>query len=185
MVKKPEKGFLFHEKEQSFDDLKNYVSLIDKDEWNLWDYRQKKTITHSQTKSIKVKWIPLNVKHFDRQKIEYNEPYYTDIYSLLKPTFEKLEKFYDGEVYKILLVKMNKQSRIPPHIDSGFSLEEVHRIHIPIITNEKVYFGCDGRSINMKYGEIVEINNLKTHWVINNSDQERIHLIVDIIENSN
>ena len=37
--------------------------------------------------------------------------------------------------------------------------------------------------MNMKVGNLYEINNSLKHWVVNRSQQDRIHLIVDVIEN--
>jgi hypothetical protein len=48
------------------------------------------------------------------------------------------------------------------------------------VTNEKCIFEVDNEEINMKMGEIWEIDNFnKEHSVVNNGDMDRIHLIVD------
>jgi aspartyl/asparaginyl beta-hydroxylase (cupin superfamily) len=65
-------------------------------------------------------------------------------------------------------------------MDSGYSLESCNRIHIPIITNNEVYFTVGGERKNLKDGEMWQINNNnKMHSVENNSNQDRIHLITD------
>ena len=46
-----------------------------------------------------------------------------------------------------------------------------------------VYFYVDDGVLNMLEGECWEINNMKSHEVINNSDEDRIHLMIDIIPN--
>ena len=53
-------------------------------------------------------------------------------------------------------------------------------MHIPIITNEKVFFQVGDEIKIFKEGEIWKINNTgKSHSVVNNSNEDRVHLIVD------
>ena len=59
-----------------------------------------------------------------------------------------------------------------------------HRIHVPIITNDEVVFSVGGEELNMREGEMWEINNATLHAVENRSEQDRIHLIVDWVPNS-
>jgi aspartyl/asparaginyl beta-hydroxylase (cupin superfamily) len=53
------------------------------------------------------------------------------------------------------------------------------RTHIPIITNSEVTFIVGGETKYLKEGEIWEIDNSKEHSVNNNSNVDRIHLIMD------
>jgi len=76
-----------------------------------------------------------------------------------------------------------KGQKINSHKDFGELFETSHRIHIPLITNDKVNFFIDRRNYNFKVGEVVEINNLKFHSVENDSEYDRIHLIIDYTPN--
>jgi aspartyl/asparaginyl beta-hydroxylase (cupin superfamily) len=77
---------------------------------------------------------------------------------------------------------LKSNSKIDKHIDAGKSLSICHRVHIPIITNKNVLFEIDNEIKNLKEGEMWEINNSeKIHSVVNNSNTDRIHLIVDWI----
>jgi aspartyl/asparaginyl beta-hydroxylase (cupin superfamily) len=57
------------------------------------------------------------------------------------------------------------------------------RNHVPIITSGNVIFGVGSERVNMQIGECWEINNYRFHWVDNNSDIDRVHLLVDIMPN--
>jgi aspartyl/asparaginyl beta-hydroxylase (cupin superfamily) len=72
---------------------------------------------------------------------------------------------------------------IQPHQDGGDYLDVVRRHHIPIVTSPEVLFFIDGRGINMREGELWEINNMLRHEVQNPSSIDRVHLMVDIIPN--
>ena len=72
--------------------------------------------------------------------------------------------------------------------DSGGSLGKLARLHFPIKTNDKVLFtvwDCDGREqcVNMKEGECWFLDTRKPHRAINAGNEERIHLVVDILVN--
>jgi hypothetical protein len=97
---------------------------------------------------------------------------------------QKIKKLYVnqyglGEFKRIILTKLNANSNIDMHQDLGASLENCIRTHIPIITNSNVYFVVGGEKKNMKIGEIWEIDNKKPHMVINKSNFDRVHLIID------
>ena len=68
------------------------------------------------------------------------------------------------------------------NIDGGTSLEKCRRTHIPIITNEKNVFKVGPEIKHLKVGEIWEIDNTMQHAVRNNSDEPRVHLIIDYME---
>lgn len=73
---------------------------------------------------------------------------------------------------------------IKPHRDIGYSLEHGKiRIHIPIITNEKVEILLDKKPVNMKAGETWYCNFHITHEVHNRSNAPRMHLIMDCLVN--
>jgi len=84
------------------------------------------------------------------------------------------------------LVKLTAKKSIRPHVDVvGFSLVVCRRIHIPIETNDECYFTVGDDKRNLKVGELWEINNDKKEHSVNNfGDTDRIHLIVDWIEES-
>jgi len=55
------------------------------------------------------------------------------------------------------------------------------RIHIPITTNEKVWFFCNGEFFHMPAGEVWTVNNSSDHAVINDHPtKERTHIIFDV-----
>jgi aspartyl/asparaginyl beta-hydroxylase (cupin superfamily) len=57
-----------------------------------------------------------------------------------------------------------------------------NRVHIPIITNKDVFFKIEDQIKQLKEGEMWEINNSeRLHSVENNSNKDRIHLIIDWI----
>lgn len=112
---------------------------------------------------------------------------YINFIIFLSPLLKKIKiRYGNGSILKMQLSKMcGKNSIIHPHSDIGLIFRFSHRIHIPIITNENVDFFVDDKKFNLKTNNVYEINNSKIHSVLNRNQNsfERIHLIVDFIEN--
>jgi hypothetical protein len=132
---------------------------------------------HGKTNSIFVSNFPLTWNGIG-YPFSVNK---TELYNLIKPIISDLETRLGGKVGRVLFTKLLAKSSIPQHQDNGYYLNSVHRCHIPIITNEKIMFTVGDQTINMKHGICIEINNDITHGVINDSDRDRVHLIIDII----
>lgn len=103
------------------------------------------------------------------------------LYKLLLPIINELEIKMCGKAARVLLIKLNAHKDVTIHTDSGSYLNTVRRFHIPIITNDNVFYTVNDEKINMKEGDCWEINNRKPHSVDNKSDQDRIHLLIDIM----
>ena len=54
------------------------------------------------------------------------------------------------------------------------------RLHLPIITNERVTFFVGGEHIRMQTGRLYYVNFSKRHFVRNDGDEARIHLVMDL-----
>ena len=93
------------------------------------------------------------------------------------------EKLNLASVKQAILARLRAHSEIKPHKDSiGSIVRKTHRIHVPVITNEKCSFTVSKESRNLKVGEIWIIDNVhKVHSVNNLGDIDRVHLIIDAI----
>ena len=154
----------------------NKLNTLTDEDWNAYTFRQDEYEVHSQTKTI---------------PILYDESYSAFIgkrskfYDMFESDVDELNKLYhtilgEGDIIRIEIVNIPPHSEVPLHIDYGSSLDLHNRTHIPLKTTEGCVFTVGGDSKHLKVGEVWEINNgEQTHGVINNSDVERIHMIVD------
>lgn len=112
-------------------------------------------------------------------------PIYAEFAEVVQPIVDHIADYYqdNGFVVRILLAKLRAGAKIEEHVDSGYSLLTVHRVHIPVITNDETVFFVGGESKQMRAGEFWEIDNSKTHAVENNSGEDRVHMIVDWMPN--
>jgi len=160
------------------ENLKNKLADIDKTVWKEFTFRQETFDVHAKTLTIPL----IFSKDFESENVNYHPSFerFTDEIKVLTAIFE--EKLGFGYITRAILVNLTANSVIPEHIDSGSSLDACHRMHIPLITNDQCEFRVGDELMHMKVGEIWEINNTnKIHSVKNNSNQDRIHLIVDWI----
>jgi hypothetical protein len=119
----------------------------------------------------------------------YNPTYrdlYTEFRRELKPIFDFIADYFggDGYIVRALFARLAAGGRIDTHTDGLYSLLKCHRIHIPIITNDRVSFTIGGETRMLGEGEMWEINNATLHAVDNRGDADRIHLIIDWVPNS-
>lgn len=94
---------------------------------------------------------------------------------------ELIERHYPpgGTIIRAMAAKLLAGGRINPHFDSHPTFRKSHRIHVPITTNNRVRFMIDGRPYRLNVGEAYEINNQKTHSVMNSGTDDRVTFIFD------
>jgi len=142
--------------------------------------REQRFDVHSDTRTL----LCIHFDNYDYAKQQVH-PIYEDLREDVEPIVAHIADFYqdNGFVASLIFAKLLPGGKIPRHADGGYSLMKVHRIHIPIVTNEQNIFFVNGEEKNMRTGEVWEINNALIHMVENRSDQERIHLIIDWMPN--
>lgn len=86
-----------------------------------------------------------------------------------------------GTIIRAMAAKLLSGGRINPHFDSHASFRHSHRIHVPITTNSRVRFMIDGKPFRLEVGSAYEINNQKTHSVMNSGPEDRITFIFDYL----
>lgn len=158
--------------------LKKYNS-----EWFLNTTRQDAFGVHKYTNSIFIYDHDANWKKNTKYSIEKatNDE---DMLNLISPIIKVLEEKHNGKVGKVLFIRLSSSKNIDKHVDVGDYLESIRRHHVPIITNDNVSFVVGNETKTMRIGEIWEVNNNKMHEVLNAGDDERVHLLIDIIPNN-
>lgn len=84
----------------------------------------------------------------------------------------------------VLITKIRPGGKILPHIDRGNHVETTWKYYITINSAPGADFCCevDGQveRYNPKNGDVYEFDNRKLHWVDNDSNEDRVSLIVCI-----
>lgn len=152
------------------DSIKQKLKGLD---WDKYTFRQDSYSVHRQTKTVPLIW------HENDKNIK------CDTLQLFESEISTLSEYLNinigtGYLYSAILINLPAKSYIRTHIDAAYIFKLSSRLHIPIITNDKCIFIVDNEKKQMKPGEIWEINNdLKSHSVKNDGDDDRIHLLID------
>lgn len=98
------------------------------------------------------------------------------------PLAEVLDMF-KGKITRVRLAYLKSHFDIKPHVD--YDPSYIVRFHIPLITNTEVRCfmlrGKDEAEVHLPAdGKVYFFNSGLKHWVKNDSDQWRLHLIVDV-----
>jgi len=146
--------------------------------------RESQSYPHHNTSSWFLRHTAsFNIQHTPKVYSHSNWNLVPELWVEIKEVFK--DKFNNFEIVRALVVNLPAGTDIPIHLDAGDNLMYCHRCHVPIITNDNVIFTVNKTSLNMKEGEIHEINNSKHHSVHNNGTEDRYHLIFDIEEDFN
>jgi len=161
------------------DAIKSALNAVPDEKWRE-SGREKRFDIHRHTEAL------LLVKFED---FRFTDPEATALYqhfqTVVQPLVDHIANYYqdNGFVVRMIFAKLLPGGKIPEHTDTGYSLLNCHRVHIPIITNDDNLFYVGGELKRMQVGELWEINNASPHAVDNCSAEDRVHLIIDWMPN--
>jgi len=160
-------------------DLRRAVLGISEDVWNAENAgKPNKFEVLDQTRHIVFRFVdsPRDWRgSHDRQAW----PQWRDV---LEPVMVQAVRSYGyvrGQFPRVMLARMPAGGVIHPHIDANPAARWPHKIHVPLTTNAGVVCFFGGEEHHFPAGEAVEVNNLGRHWVRNNGDTDRVHLIFE------
>jgi hypothetical protein len=179
---KTEENFKFkYHKNYDITEIKNKILEIE-EKWTEDTSRQELFQVHKETTTVFLADYPLEWELNSGYVGTVREPD-SLLWKLVEPIVKDLEIIHNGKAGRVIFPKLPANKNIPAHTDGGDYLDVVRRHHIPIITNNNVFFRTGDETLNMAEGECWEINNMKNHEVNNKSNQDRVHLLIDIIPN--
>lgn len=161
------------------------LNTITEEQWGNHTHRNQSFRVHKHTNTLDILWDKSSLSTGQPGKKDednYNQIDFDFIKQQLEPIYKK--HYGEGEFIRVLIPRLSPGGYIPKHRDGGKSLMQVKRTHIPLITNKDIIFKVGDTTKNLKAGEVWEINNAREHAVNNNSEEYRIHLIVDYLPKS-
>ena len=163
-------------------DLAAAVRQIPEEVWNLEDANKpNKFDTLSTTRHIVFRFIDSPRDWRD----SYDRPLWAQWKPLVQPILDQATAPYGykrGAFPRVMLARMAPGGVIHPHFDTGPAAQWVHKIHVPIQTNEGVIFFQENNPHHFAEGEAVEVNNMDVHSVQNRGSTDRIHLIFEFYD---
>jgi len=106
---------------------------------------------------------------------------------ICSPIVDQIQQVLPGHVPVITqLATILPQQKLLWHVDVFLYHQFSNKLHIPIVTNTNAFFDVfDNDKVsrkNMTEGSIWNINNLALHRSINNGENFRTHLIIDMMK---
>ena len=94
-----------------------------------------------------------------------------------------------NRLVRLLLAALPPGVTIPVHHDTGEWVRHTHRVHVPVIVKDpdRVIFRCGLTEeqmdrVDLRPGHVFEMNNQAKHAVSNCSTENRVHLILDYVD---
>ena len=95
---------------------------------------------------------------------------------------KKIEDNFDTRCGLTRILQLNKGGYIAPHKDGDIFNKRIFRCHIPVVTKyPEVFMDINNESYHMSEGNIYLTDTSQTHSVTNNSDIDRIHIVIDLL----
>jgi len=161
--------------------LREAILAQDDEAWKEDQHRQEAFDVHYDTESIVLVFVDLD-KWPDI--VISQEPGWPRLADVALPLMDDIiSRLYPpgGTVIRAMAAKLLSGKKITPHVDRHPSFHCGHRIHVPITTNPRVRFMIDGQPYQLQVGQAYELNNQKTHSVMNKGDEDRITFIFDYV----
>ena len=158
--------------------------LADCDLWGKNPERGGKGSPHEQMEDI---WVRFNEPAPFRRSgdwSQFGEPHeskWLEEVPNVRDIAYDLMKFVDGgKLGGVLITKLPAGGKILPHTDSGWHAGFYEKYYIPIQNGIGSKFCFECGEIEPEAGEVYRFRNDVLHWVDNDSDEDRIAMIICI-----
>jgi len=114
---------------------------------------------------------------------EHDSVWYDTYYALpsIKSIIFDVMRMVDGErLGGVLITRIPPGKVCKPHIDRGWHAEYYDKYAVQLKGNQYQAFHFEGESFSANPGDVYWFDNTKTHWVTNESDEDRITMIICI-----
>ncbi len=159
--------------------------LIQRDPWGLHTGRQGKIKVQREAQSIPLRG--LRKSKIQGKRRDVHESRFTSTAKSFPVAISFIERFakeLDGELSRAKLVNLPSGNQVYSHIDQGEYYMIRNRYHLILSTGtDGSYLKAGDESARMKLGELWWFDNKASHESFNDSDQDRIHLIFDLLPN--
>jgi len=155
--------------------------------WSLDTSRQEKITTQRETETITLR------SHADQASIDSRvrraRPVrYKGRPSPVAPRLPIVNAFVDdlvqsmnGTPGRVVMTKLRPHGRIFPHTDDGLYWLLRDRYHLVVKSVAGSHFKAGGEEVRMRTGELWWFDPTVLHEAFNESDEHRIHVIVDVL----
>ena len=169
--------------------IKPFIREIDGNHecWNLDSGRQKNKPAQRETQAITIRSCE-KTSVLDSKALHLKPIAYRGLPTPMSPLFpianafiEQLVSSMNGSFGRAVITQLRPNGTIHPHIDDRLYWLLRDRYHLVIKSSAGSLFRAGGEEVRMHEGELWWFDPTVTHSAYNDSEQGRIHIIVDIM----
>jgi hypothetical protein len=136
------------------------------------------------TDTIFLRFPPASVTELERGEKDQHECIWMDGWLHLSAArsivFGLMSKVEGERLGRVMINRLRPGGRIYPHADTPVHADYWDRYHVVLQAGPGCNFRCGEETVQMATGECWWFQNAIEHEVVNNSADDRIHLIIDI-----
>jgi len=123
---------------------------------------------------------------YDGDMVTFNAPHQSvwypsaDIIPVKDICYGLMTEFRGDQLGGVLLTRIPAGATCQPHVDGGWHAGYYRKFGVQIQGDLRQAFQFEGESFSAVAGDVYEFDNSRLHWVTNNSDEDRITMIVCI-----
>ena len=110
-------------------------------------------------------------------------PVYYELPEVKDIIFDVMSAVRGERLGGVLITRLPPGGKIEPHRDGGWHAEYYDKYYVPIQNDVGAIFGFEDGVIDPEEGEVYWFNNSELHWVENNTNDDRIAMIICIKTN--
>ncbi len=147
-------------------------------------------LPHYQVKHYEGEWTAIPLRSIGGKADDIiisptdNRDYRDTVFLDKSPNLKKVLQTFECTLQAVRLLKLNAGSSIKEHRDAELNFERGEiRLHIPVLTHPDVEFFLDKERLTLQEGECWYMNFNLLHAINNNSNINRVHLVIDAVVN--
>lgn len=170
--------------------LRQQVDELTDEQWAAYALRRKRDEAHRDTQTIGLVFDP-DLRHSHPTRLPALDIFHDAIYpalALVAGYYENsgkgkalTEEFGLGYFIRATLVRVMAGGSIGARQDDEFSLTHSHRVHLPIVTDDRIFFIVGKETRVLPAGELYEVNNRRLNSVHNDSSENFVQLVLDFV----
>lgn len=143
---------------------------------------------HKDTETIYLRWAvdeSIEGGFYDlrsQDHVETIQALAPEVFPLCQTAIEKIVGHtysYNDDVGRVILTRMKPGGEIARHTDEGPYADKYDRFHVCLSGDS--LFCVEGVPQAMKPGQLFWFNHKLPHWVVNRTESDRIHMIIDLV----
>lgn len=145
----------------------------------LWDTNTLRTTIqggpHSQISDILLRFGEANLTGL----LCHDLPAMRDVFGAKSLALDVMRLVNGDQMGRVMVTRLKPGGRIDAHADEGEYAEFYSRYHLVLQGHPGSIFRCGNESVQMMTGELWWFESHLEHEVLNNSSEDRIHMIID------